>query len=193
MLSETVFTDNFSVKKEFNTIKNQWLYNTVSVQVSSVAQSCPTLCDPMNRSTPGFPVHHQLPEFTQTTVHRVRDAIQPSHPMLSPFPPAPNPSQHQGLFQGLCSAHQVAKVLESDSASVLPTNIQGWFPLGWTGLISFCPRDSQESPPRPQFETITSSALSLLYGPTLTPIHDDWENHSFDYRDLCQQTDVSVF
>ena len=67
--------------------------------VSSVAQSCPTLCDPMNRSTPGLPVHHQLPEFTQTHVHRVSDAIQPSHPLLSPSPPAPNPSQHQSLFQ----------------------------------------------------------------------------------------------
>ena len=68
-------------------------------QFSSVAQSCPTLCDPMNRSTPGLPVHHQLPEFTQTHVHRVSDAIQPSHPLSSPSPPAPNPSQHQGLFQ----------------------------------------------------------------------------------------------
>ena len=68
-------------------------------QIRSVAQSCPTLCDPMNRSTPGLPVHHQLPEFTQTHVHRVSDAIQPSHPMPSPSPPAPNPSQHQSLFQ----------------------------------------------------------------------------------------------
>ena len=70
-----------------------------SVQFSSVAQSCPTLCDPMNHSTPGLPVHHQLSEFTQTHVHRVGDAIQPSHPLLSPSPPAPNPSQHQSLFQ----------------------------------------------------------------------------------------------
>ena len=69
-----------------------------SVQFSSVAQSCPTLCDPMNRSTPSLPVHHQLPEFTQTHVHRVSDAIQPSHPLSSPSPPAPNPSQHQSLF-----------------------------------------------------------------------------------------------
>ena len=70
-----------------------------SVQFSSVAQSCPTLCDPMNRSTPGLPVHHLLPEFTQTHVHRVSDAIQPFHPLSSPSPPAPNPSQHQSLFQ----------------------------------------------------------------------------------------------
>ena len=70
-----------------------------SVQFSSVAQSCLTLCDPMNCSTPGLPVYHQLPEFNQTHVHRVSDAIQPSHPLLSPSPPAPNPSQHQSLFQ----------------------------------------------------------------------------------------------
>ena len=70
-----------------------------SVQFSSVAQSCPTLCDPMNLSTPGLPVHHQLLEFTQTHVHQVSDAIQPSHPLSSPSPPAPSPSQHQGLFQ----------------------------------------------------------------------------------------------
>ena len=72
---------------------------TRSDQIRSVAQSCPTLCDPMNRSMPGLPVHHQLPEFTQTHIHRVSDAIQPSHPLSSPFHPAPNPSQHQSLFQ----------------------------------------------------------------------------------------------
>ena len=71
----------------------------IMLQFSSVAQSCPTLCDSMNRSTPGLPVHHQLPEFTQTHVHQVSDAIQPSHPLLSPSPPALNPSQHQSLFQ----------------------------------------------------------------------------------------------
>ena len=82
------------------------------LQFSSVAQSCSTLCNPMNRSTPGLPVHHQLPEFTQTHVHHVGDAIQPSHPLSSPSPPAPNPSQHQGLFQWVNSSHEVAKVLE---------------------------------------------------------------------------------
>ena len=84
-----------------------------SVQFSSVAQSCPTLCDPMNHSTPGIPVHHQLPEFTQTHVHQVGDAIQPSHPLSSPSPPAPNPSQNHSLFQWVNSSHEVAKVLES--------------------------------------------------------------------------------
>ena len=83
-----------------------------SVQFSSVAQLCPTLCDPMNHSTPGLPVHHQLPEFTQTHIHRVSDAIQPSHPWSSPSPPALNPSQHQSLFQWVNSSHEVAKVLE---------------------------------------------------------------------------------
>ena len=80
--------------------------------VSSVAQSCPTLCDPMDCSTPGLPVHHQLLEFTQTHVHLLGDAIQPSHPPSSPSPPAFNLSQHQGLFQRVNSSHQVTKVLE---------------------------------------------------------------------------------
>ena len=82
------------------------------LQFSSVTQSCPTVCDPMNHSTPGLPVHHQLPEFTQTHAHRVSDAIQPSHPLLSPFPPALNLSQHHSLFKWVSSSHQVAKVLE---------------------------------------------------------------------------------
>ena len=86
--------------------------NTISVQFSSVTQSCPTLCNPMNWSMPGLPVHHQLQEFTQTHAHRVGDAIQPSHPLSSPSPPSPNPSQHQGLFQWVISNHEVAKVLE---------------------------------------------------------------------------------
>ena len=82
-----------------------------SVQFSSVAQSCPTLCDPMNCSMPDLPVHHQLPEFTQTYVHQVGDAIHPSHLLSSPSPPAPNPFQHQSFFQ-VNSSHEVAKVLE---------------------------------------------------------------------------------
>ena len=84
----------------------------VKICFSSVTQSCPTLCDPMNHSTPGLPVHHQLPEFTQTHVHRVGDIIQPSHPLPSPFPPSLNPSHHQGLFQWVNSLHEVAIVLE---------------------------------------------------------------------------------
>ena len=83
-----------------------------SDQIRSVAQLCPTLCDPMNCSTPGLPVHHQLLEFTETHVHRVSDAIQPSHPLSYPSSFAPNPSQHQSLFQWVNSSHEVAKVLE---------------------------------------------------------------------------------
>ena len=84
----------------------------ISVQFSSVAQSCPTLCDPMNYNTPGLSVHHQFLQFTQTHVHRVGVAIQPSHPLSSPFPPVPNPSQHQSLFQWINSSHEVAKALQ---------------------------------------------------------------------------------
>ena len=91
---------------------SQKLANQHTLQFSSVAQLCPTLCNPMNCSTPGLPVHHQLREFTQTHVHWVSDAIQPSHPLSSPSPPAPNPSEHQSLFQWVNPSHEVAKVLE---------------------------------------------------------------------------------
>ena len=91
----------------------------------------------MNCSTPGFPVHHQLPESTQTHVHWVSDAIQPSHPLSSPSPPAPNPSQHQGLFKWVSSSHQVAKVLEFQlQHQSFQWNTQDWSLLGWTGWIS---------------------------------------------------------
>ena len=89
-----------------------------SVQFSSVAQSCPTLCEPMDCSTPGLPVHHQFPEVAQTHVHRVGDAIQPSHSLLSPSPPAFNLSQHQGLFQWVNSLHYVAKIMKVKSNAV---------------------------------------------------------------------------
>ena len=100
-----------------------------SVQFSSVAHSCLTLCDPMNCSMPGLPVHHQLLESTQTHVHRVSDAIQPSHPLSSPSPPAPNPSQHQGFFQWVNSSHEWPKYW-SFSFSISPSNEH-------PGLISF--------------------------------------------------------
>ena len=107
------------------------------LQFRSVTQSCLTLCDPMDCSKPGFPLHHQLPEPIQTRIHCVGDAIQPSYPLLSPSLPTFNLSQHQGLFQWVSSSHQMAKVLGvSASASVLPMNIQDWFPLGWTSCIS---------------------------------------------------------
>ena len=106
-------SSNYDVKLDLSLIQITWLISAFSsVEFSSVAQSCPTLCDPMNRSTPGLSVHYQLPEFTQTHVHWVGDAIQPFHPLSSPSPPAPNPSQHQSLFQWVNSSHEVAKVLE---------------------------------------------------------------------------------
>ena len=102
--------------KMWPTVKEKWSTESdpeiASVQFSSVAQSCPTLCDPMNCSMPGLPVHHQLLEFTQTHVHQVGGAIQPSHPLSSPSPHGPNPYQHQSLFQWVNSLHEVAKVLE---------------------------------------------------------------------------------
>ena len=104
---------------------------------SSVTQSCPTLCDPMNRSTPGLPVHHQLPEFRLTSI-QVSDAIQPSHPLSSPSPPAPNPSQHQSLFQWVNSSHEVAKVLDF-SFSIIPSKeIPGLvsFRMDWLDLLA---------------------------------------------------------
>ena len=152
-----------------------------SVQFSSVAQSCPTLCDPMSWSTPGLPVHHQLLEFTQIHVHRVSDAIQPSHPLSSPSPPASNPSQNQSLLQWVNSSHEVAKVLEfqlyhhSFQRNPRPDLLQNG-PVG-----SPCsPRDSQESSPAPQFKSINFLALSFLHSPTLTSIHDYWKNHSLN-------------
>ena len=110
-----------------------WSIST-TVYCCSVTQLCLTLYDPVNCSTPGFPVHHQLPEFTQTHVHWVGDAIQPSHPLSSPSPPASNPSQHQGLFQLFAWGGQSIGV--SASASVLPMNTLDWSPLGWTSWIS---------------------------------------------------------
>ena len=151
------------------------------IQFSSVAQSCLTLCNPMNRSTPGLPVHHQLPEFTQTHVHRVSDAIQPSHPLSTPLPPAPNPSQHQSLFQWVNSSHEVAKVLEIQSQHhSFQRNPRA--DLLHNGLVGYpcSPRDSQESSPTPQFKSINSSALSLLHSPTLTSIYDHRKNYSLD-------------
>ena len=111
-----------------------WFYKTS--QFISVTQSCLTLCNPMNRSTPGLRVHHHLPEFTQTHVHRVGDAIQPSHPLSSTLPPAPNPSQHQSLPMSWLFAWGGQSTRVSASASVLPMNTQDWSPWEWTGWIS---------------------------------------------------------
>ena len=112
-------------------LTTSFLLATACFCCCSFAQLFLTLCHPMDWSMPGFPVYHQPPELTQMHVQPVGDAIQPSYPLLSPSPPAFSLSQHQGLFQGVSSLHQVTK-----SASVPPMNIQDWFPLGWTDLIS---------------------------------------------------------
>ena len=152
-----------------------------SVQFSSVTQSCLTLYDPMDCSTSGLPVHHQLLESNQTHMHWVSDAIQPSHLLLSPSPPAFNLSQHQGLFKWVHSSYQVAKVLK---LQLQHQSFQWIFRTDflYNGQVgSLCSsRDSQESSPTPQFKSINSSVLTFLYSPTLTSIHDCWKNHSLD-------------
>ena len=127
---------------------------SISVQFSSVAQSCLTPCDPMDCSTPGLPVHHQLLEFTQTHVHWVGDATQPSHPLSSPFPPALNLSQHESFPMS-----QLFGV--SASTLVLPMNTQDWFPLGWTGWIS-----------------LQSKGLSRVFSNTTVQKHQVFSTHS---------------
>ena len=120
-----------------NWLKITGLARKFSVQFSSIAQSCLTLCDPMNCSMPGLPVHHELPESTQSQVHWVSDAIQPSHPLSSPSPPAFDLSQHQGSYQMsqlFISGGQNIGV--SAPTLVLPMNTQDWSPLGWNGWLS---------------------------------------------------------
>ena len=147
--------------------------------VNSVTQSCPTLCDPMNRSTPGLPVH-QLPEFTQTHIHRVGDAIQPSHPLSSPFP-LPSIFPSISVFSNESALCMRWPKYCSFSFSISPSNEH-------PGLISFrmdwldhhAVQGTQESSPTPQFKSINSLALNFLHSPTLTSIHDHWKNHSLD-------------
>ena len=152
----------------------------LSVWFSSVPQSCLTLCDPMNRGTPGLPVHHQLPEFTQTHVHRVSDAIQPSHPLSSPPPPAPNPSQHQSFPMSQLFAWGGQSTGVSALASFLPKKSQGWSPSEQTGWISLQSKGLSRVFSNTTVKSINSSALSLLHSPTLTSIHDHRKNHCLD-------------
>ena len=160
-------------------MRNKTFCESLSVQFSHSVMSDSLW--PHELCTPGLPVHHQLPEFTQTHAHRVGDAIQPSHPLSSPCPPAPNLSQHHSLFQWVNSSHEVAKVLvlhlqhhsfqRNPRADLLQNGLVG----------SPCsPRDPQESSPTPQFKRINASVLSFLHSPTLTSIHHHWKNHSLD-------------
>ena len=142
------------------------------IQFSSVAQSCPTLCDPMNRSTPGLLVHHQLPEFTQTHIHWVSDAIQPSHPLLSPSPPAPiSPSIR--VFSNESTLRRRWPKYWSFIFSISPSNEYSdfiFFRIDWFDVLVV--QGTLKSSPAPQFKSINSLTLSLLYGPTFTSIHD---------------------
>ena len=161
----------------------------ISVQFSSITQSCPTLCDPMNRSMPGLPVHDQLPESTQT-----HQSVMPSNHLI------------------LCHSLLLLPLIFSSTGvfsneSVLPIRWPKYWSFSispsdeYSGLISFrndwfdllAVQGTLKSSPTPQFKSINSLALSLLDGPALTSIHDYWKNHSFDYVDLCKQTAVSAF
>ena len=150
-------------------------------EFSSVAQSCPTLCDPMNCSTPGLPVHHQLPsspipmstELVMPSSHLI--LVVPFSSCLQSFPA----SESFKMSQLFTSGGQSIEV--SASTSDLLMNTQDWSPLGWTGWIFLQSKDSQESSPTPQFKSISSLALSFLYSPTLTSIHDYWKSDS-DYK-----------
>ena len=144
-------------------------------QFSSVAQSCPTLCDPMNHSTPDLPVHHQLLEFTQTYVHWVGDAIQPSHPLSSPSPPSLNLSQHQGLFKWVSSSHQVAKVLEFQ----LQHQSFQWTPrtdllrMDWLDLLAV--QGNLKSLLQHHSSKASILQRSAFFIVQLTSIHDHWK------------------
>ena len=163
-------------------------------QFSSVTQSCQTLCDPFNCSTSGLPVHHQLPEFTQTHVHWVGSTIQPSHPLLSPSPPALNLSQHQG-FSNESALHIRWQKYWSFSFSISPSNEHPElisFRMDWLDLLAV------QGTLKSLLQHHSSKAsiflvLSFLYSPTLTSIHDYWKNHSLDETDLCWQSNVSAF
>ena len=160
-------------------IKLPWIWRG-DHQFISVSQSCPTLCNHMDCSTPGFPVHLQILEFIQTHVHWIGDAIQPSRPLSSPsshlqyFPP----SGSLQMSQFFASGGQSIGV--SALAPVLPMNIQGWFPLGWTGWISLQSKRLSRVFFSTTVQKINSSALSFLYSPTLASVHDDWKNRNFD-------------
>jgi len=155
--------------------------HSTNPQFSSVAQSCSILYYAMNCSTPGLPVHHQFPEFTQTHVHRIRDALQPSHPLSAPSPPALNPSQHPRVFSSESTLRMRWPKYWSFSFSIIPSKEHPGlisFRMDWLDLRAV--QRLSRSSPTPQFKSINSSALSFLHSPTLTSIHDHWKNHSLD-------------
>ena len=168
------------------------MYRLTSL-VSSVAQLLLTLCHTVNHSTPGLPVHHKLLEFTQTHAHRVSDAIQPSLPLSSPFPPAPNPPSIRVFSNASTLCIRWPKYW-SFSFSISPSNEH-------PGLISFrmdrldlpAVQGTLKSLLQHHSKSINFSVLSFLHSPTLTSLHDHWKNHSLEQTDLCWQTNVSAF
>ena len=174
-------------------LKHQLVEWLSSVQFSSVAQSCPTLCDPMNRSTPGLPVHHQLPEFTQTHVHRVHDAIQPSHPLsprllLLPIPPSIR------VFSSELALHMRWPKYWSFSFSISPSNEHPGlvsFRMDWMDLLAV--QGTLKSLLQHHSSKESILLLSFLHSPALTSIYDHWKNHRLDETDLCWQSNVSAF
>ena len=164
----------------------------ISDSVQSLSYICPTLWDPMDCSSLSFPVYHQQLELTQTHVHRVGDAIQPSHPLSSPSLPAFSLSQHQGVFQWVSSSHQVAEVLElqlwhqSFQWIFRIDFLQNW--LVWSLVV----QGTLKSLLQPH-DSKASVLIKLHNGPSLTSLHDYWKNHSFGCMDLYWQSDVSAF
>ena len=156
-------------------------------------KSCPTLWDPMDYSIQASLFFTIFLEFAQTHVHWVGDVIQQSHPLLSPSPPVF--SLPQGLFQWVSSLCMTGyqTIGASASASVLPMNIQGWIPLGLTSWISLLPKGLSRVFSNTTVQSISSSALNVLYGSTLTFLCDCWKNHNFDCTDVCGQSGVSAF
>ena len=163
------------------------LFSSVT-QFSSVAQSCPTLCDPMECNMPGLPVHHQVPEACSNPCPlswwchpTISSSVIPISSCLWSFPAS-------GFFpmnQFFMSGGQIIGVSASASASVLPVNIQDWFPLGWTGWISLQPKGLSRISSNTSSKAYIHWCSAFCYSPTLTSIHDYWKNHIFDYTDLC--------
>ena len=162
-------------------IWNKYNKKNTRVTVSSVTQLCPTLCDPMAYSTPGFPVHHQCLELAQIHVHRVGDAIQPSHPLSSPSPTAFKIFPAIRVFSKKSVLPIKWPKSWSFSFSISPSNEYSQlisFRIDWLDLLAV--QGTLKSYATPQFKSINSSVLSFLYNPTLTSIHDHWKNHTFD-------------
>ena len=173
-------------------LRNVVFLHRMIPQFSSAALSCLTLCDPRDCSTPGLPVHHQPQSFHK--LMSIESMMSSNHIILSsPSPPTLSFPASGSFPMSQLFAWGGQSIGVSALASVLPKNIQDWFLLGWAGWIALLSKGLSRVFPNTTVETINTSALSFLYSPTLTSIHDYWKNHSFDYMDLCWQSYVSVF